>query len=292
MLELPQAQGQGTVSKFRPIFTTDIVQCDRVKPCGACCLRGDPSGCEYSANGQDRHYIEQYALIEELWRSCDSLKQQLADARDNRASTQHPHSTEGADPKPSVAEMERVHRLASASRSRAPVLDGNRKMAMDASASQLIEVFVERFIDDFGPSRASNAGNVVGWRRAAEMRVFSPLLSRAFSAAALTLAGCRDQNRSLQKAGHVRYVRVLRLLQDALLRPADSVSTAVLIVVVLFTVIEAFKKTSTESVFQHQLGGLELLRLRTPYRHRFGLERSLFVDLRLYWVRRLHPRRF
>lgn len=35
---------------------------------------------------------------------------------------------------------------------------------------------------------------------------------------------------------------------------------------------------------KHQLGGLQLLRSRTPYRHRYGLERSLFVDLRLYWV--------
>lgn len=35
---------------------------------------------------------------------------------------------------------------------------------------------------------------------------------------------------------------------------------------------------------KHQLGGLEILRMRTPYRHRSGFERSLYVDLRMFWV--------
>lgn len=52
-----------------------------MKPCGACCLRGTPSECEYGGSKQDRHYIEQSVLIENLMHSCETLKQQLEDVQ-------------------------------------------------------------------------------------------------------------------------------------------------------------------------------------------------------------------
>lgn len=52
-----------------------------MKPCGACCLRGTPSECEYGGSKQDRHYIEQSVLIENLMYSCETLKQQLEDVQ-------------------------------------------------------------------------------------------------------------------------------------------------------------------------------------------------------------------
>lgn len=57
------------------------IQCDRVKPCSACCLRGTPSECEYGTSKQDRHFIHQSTLIENLLHSCRTLKQQLDEAR-------------------------------------------------------------------------------------------------------------------------------------------------------------------------------------------------------------------
>lgn len=56
-------------------------QCDRVKPCGACCLRGTPSECEYGNSKQDRHFIEQSTVIENLLQSCETLKHELEETR-------------------------------------------------------------------------------------------------------------------------------------------------------------------------------------------------------------------
>lgn len=52
-----------------------------MKPCGACCLRGTPSECEYGGSKQDHHYIEQSAVIENLSQVCDSLKRELEETR-------------------------------------------------------------------------------------------------------------------------------------------------------------------------------------------------------------------
>lgn len=98
------------VSFFTCFKLADIIyleQCDRVKPCGACCLRGTPSECEYGNSKQDRHYIEQSTLIENLLQSCETLKQQLEDARkqanlppvkqEDDSSTQLPHDLSSSD---------------------------------------------------------------------------------------------------------------------------------------------------------------------------------------------------
>lgn len=126
-----------------------------------------------------------------------------------------------------------------------PLIKENHVLAAPASANKLVDIFLERLVDDFSPgSAAARSGSVMGWRTAAEMRVFSPLLGRAFTAAALTLAGYREGNRSIQVAAQARYVRTLRSLQEALYHPTESRSTAVLIVVVLFTIIEVCLRAS------------------------------------------------
>lgn len=70
------------------------------------------------------------------------------------------------------------------------------------------------------------------------MRVFSPMLCNAFEAASLTFTGNRQQNRSIEMAGHARYIRVLGQLQNAVYNPLRSQSTDVLTVVLLSTIIE------------------------------------------------------
>ncbi|OJJ39920.1 hypothetical protein ASPWEDRAFT_102964 [Aspergillus wentii DTO 134E9] len=274
------------------------VKCDRVKPCGACCLRGTPSECEYGNSKQDRHYIEQSTLIDNLVQSCDSLKQQLAETRrlanlppvkeeeTSSFSTGFSGSTDEDDAKDSLDEYKNQMGPFPSQSQSPPLLQAEaQKLANPSRATALVEVLVDQLIKNFSPDmEAPSGGGRIQLQAAAEMRVFSPILCSAFEAASLTFVGSRDQNKSLEVAGNVRYVRVLRLLQNALYSPKDSKETDVLLTVFLSTIIEAFRNNSKDSLFKHQLGGLQLLNSRTPYRHRYGIERSLFVDLRLYWV--------
>ncbi|PYI04319.1 C6 finger domain protein [Aspergillus sclerotiicarbonarius CBS 121057] len=299
----------GTRKKIRPTYSClnchkRKVKCDRVKPCGACCLRGTPSECEYGTSKRDRHYIQQSALIENLLRSCESLKHQLAEARqlanlpavkdedgpaqNTQAALYSIREKESNTPEDEDDDDESGGDLDLAS-SKVPghqavaspnalVLE-ERRTRKETNA--LIELYVERLVNNFSPADVTGT---IALREARSMRVFSPILCSAFEAASLTFAGRRDGNRAVEVAGHTRYLRVLRSLQNALYDPQEGKSTEVLVVVLLATIIEAFKQTSKDSLLRHQLGGLELLRTRTPYRHRHGVERSLFVDLRMYWV--------
>ncbi|KAI9931411.1 hypothetical protein MW887_009986 [Aspergillus wentii] len=268
---------------------------------------------------QDRHYIEQSTLIDNLVQSCDSLKQQLAETRrlanlppvkeeeTSSFSTGFSGSTDEDDAKDSLDEYknqmgpfpsqsyQRIRALTAQQKSldlqrkslsqSPPLLQAEaQKLANPSRATALVEVLVDQLIKNFSPDmEAPSGGGRIQLQAAAEMRVFSPILCSAFEAASLTFVGSRDQNKSLEVAGNVRYVRVLRLLQNALYSPKDSKETDVLLTVFLSTIIEAFRNNSKDSLFKHQLGGLQLLNSRTPYRHRYGIERSLFVDLRLYW---------
>lgn len=72
-----------------------------MKPCGACCLRGTPSECEYGGSKQDRHYIEQSVLIENLMYSCETLRQQLEDVQTRREANILPVKDQGSPPSPS-----------------------------------------------------------------------------------------------------------------------------------------------------------------------------------------------
>ncbi|OJJ45894.1 hypothetical protein ASPZODRAFT_26497 [Penicilliopsis zonata CBS 506.65] len=294
---------KGSRKKFRPTYSClnchkRKVKCDRVKPCSACCLRGTPSECEYGTSKQDRHYIHQSALIESLMQSCQELKVQLAEAR--RAANlpldddpSNPNPNPNPQPKSPQSDSEKAltrrdsiitSSTSSSSSSSSSTNSFQIQLRSPLAAKQILEVLVGRLINAFSPIEAVNCGSLVGLRDAAQMRVFSPLLSHAFEAASLTFVGRQERHLSMEKVGHVRYTRVLRQLQQALNHPEQSKSTEVLVVVLLFIIIEAFKQSSKDAILRHQLGGLGLLRSRTPFRHRTGIERSMFVDLRLYWV--------
>ncbi|PYH73313.1 Zn(II)2Cys6 transcription factor domain-containing protein [Aspergillus vadensis CBS 113365] len=302
----PEASGAakaGSRKKIRPTYSClnchkRKVKCDRVKPCGACCLRGTPSECEYGTSKRDRHYIQQSALIENLLRSCENLKQQLAEARQlanlpaikdedgSLPSSQALYSIKESDNSvddgdDSLDELDLSSKAADNQSLASPNAVALEEQRTRKETNALIEFYVERLVNDFSPTQVSGT---IALREARSLRVFSPILCSAFEAASLTFAGRRDGNRSVEVAGHSRYLRVLRSLQHALYDPQQGKSTEVLVVVLLATIIEAFKQTSKDSLLKHQLGGLELLRTRTPYRHRHGIERSLYVDLRMYWV--------
>ncbi|PYH49865.1 Zn(II)2Cys6 transcription factor domain-containing protein [Aspergillus saccharolyticus JOP 1030-1] len=301
----PSATGKAAARrKIRPTYSClnchkRKVKCNRVKPCGACCLRGTPSECDYGTSKRDRQYIQQATLIDNLLRSCETLKQQLAEARQlanvsvpkaEEGSKLHQISldrgrgwpssddddlVEGVDV--SLGDSEQPSWVRLAAKVFGEDLDGKGGRRTRVT----LEFFIERLVDNFSPI---NVSGTIALREAKEMRILSPILSKAFEAASLTFAGQQYSNKALEVAGHVRYIKVLHLLQAALNDPEGNQSTEVLLVVLLSTIIEAFKQTSVTSIFRHQLGGLALMRARTPYRHRHGIERSLFVDLRLYWV--------
>ena len=124
------------------------------------------------------------------------------------------------------------------------------KLSDPMQARVLIEIFVERLISEFSPVTASNCGGTIRLREAAEMRVLSPMLCNAFEAASLTFTGNRQRNRHIEMAGHARYVRVLRQLQNAVYHPQKGQSTDVLAVVLLSTIIEVRPTVSRLSSFR------------------------------------------
>ncbi|KAH1974198.1 hypothetical protein KXX04_004338 [Aspergillus fumigatus] len=252
------------------------VKCDRVKPCSACCLRGTPSECEYGTSKRDHHYIQQSALIDSLMKTCEDLKKQLAEARalanlppvkpeepfsvsspeDHREKTvdeersQNPESRassslikQSADPA-GRSFAQTTNTPCTTDRSSRSLSDDKRILTDPAVASSFVEVFVERLIDNFSPQPASVYGGTVALREASRMRILSPMLCTAFEAASLTFAGRREQIREVEAVGHARYVRVLRQLQTALNDPKQNKSTEVMVVVLLFTIIEAFKHST------------------------------------------------
>lgn len=157
-------------------------------------------------------------------------------------------SSDELDEKQITGKLDTGFRVLSSVGHLSPLVKENQVLTTPASANNLLDLFLERFVDDFSPGSAVRTGSVVGWRTAAEMRVFSPLLGRAFTAAALTLAGYREQNLSLQMAGQGRYIRTLRSLQETLYHPTESRSTVALIVVVLFTIIEVCSVSSLHRI--------------------------------------------
>ena len=101
-----------------------------------------------------------------------------------------------------------------------------------------MELFVDRLIRNFSPDDHRKYGGTIALREASDMRMISPMLCNAFEATALTFAGRRDGNRSVELAGHAKYVRTLRQLQAALYDTEGNKSTEVLVVVLLSTITE------------------------------------------------------
>lgn len=61
---------------------THRYQCDRTKPCSACCARGHPKECEFATtDGNDYAPISQSYEIRDLRRENQKLREQLRDAR-------------------------------------------------------------------------------------------------------------------------------------------------------------------------------------------------------------------
>ncbi|CBF80680.1 hypothetical protein AN8501.2 [Aspergillus nidulans FGSC A4] len=154
---------------------------------------------------------------------------------------------------------------------------------MDSSSS-VLDIFIERFVDAFSPEVDAKAGEAGAIRRAAEIRMFSPILRDAFDSVSHSFFGRSVQNQTIEVKGFSGYPRVLRSLQEALLDPERSKAESTLATVVLLMAFESVERTGQESLIAHVLGALRLIQHRGPENHMFGVEHLIFTELRPYWV--------
>jgi hypothetical protein len=111
----------------------------------------------------------------------------------------------------------------------------------------VFDPLVEKFIDEFGSRNTGNSGGVRGFRAAAELRAFSPLLDNAFYASSLTIFGSSMQKHNVAHVGHRFYSFVLSDLRKAINDPQRSRSSEVLVSAVLMTVLEVHSLPSTSN---------------------------------------------
>ncbi|OXV09953.1 hypothetical protein Egran_02284 [Elaphomyces granulatus] len=147
-----------------------------------------------------------------------------------------------------------------------------------------LDVFVERFVDAFSPEVDSSSGHAGALRAAADIRMFSPMISSAFEAVSLTFFGRTTRDPRIEASGMRRYTPVLRNLQDALRDPERSRAESTLVTVTLLLAFESIERTSQAGVTAHAIGAVRLLQHRGPENHMFGVEHLLFTELRPYWV--------
>lgn len=101
-----------------------------------------------------------------------------------------------------------------------------------------VDVFVERFVDAFSPEVDIKSGRAGALRAAAEIRMFSPLISDAFEAVSVAFFGRAVQNKQIESSGFRLYPRVLRGLQDALNDPERCKAESTLVTVILLLAFE------------------------------------------------------
>ncbi|KAI9368339.1 hypothetical protein BJX61DRAFT_229250 [Aspergillus egyptiacus] len=161
---------------------------------------------------------------------------------------------------------------------------------MDSSKSML-DVYIGRFVDAFSPEVDAKSGQAGAIRRAAEIRMFSPILTDAFAAVSHVFFGRSVQNKVIEATGFAHYPRVLRSLQDALQDPERSKAESTLATVILLMAFESVERTSQASLSAHVQGAVRLIEHRGPENHMYGVEHLLFTELRPYWVSASFTRR-
>lgn len=152
------------------------------------------------------------------------------------------------------------------------------------SPKSAIDVFIQHFVDAFSPEVDIASGRAGALRAAADIRMFSPMITNAFEAVSLTFSGQRIQDVHIELTGMRLYPRSLRMLQNALRDPERSRAEATLATVVLFLAFESIKRTSDVAVAAHIRGAVRLIEHRGPENHRDGVAHLLFTELRPYWV--------
>lgn len=107
-----------------------------------------------------------------------------------------------------------------------------------APQSPALDVFIQRFVDAFSPEVDLSSGRAGAIRAAADIRMFSPMISNAFDAVSATFFGRSVRDPRVESSGLKLYPKVLRSLQQALLDPERSRSEATLVTVTLLMAFE------------------------------------------------------
>ena len=152
-----------------------------------------------------------------------------------------------------------------------------------ASERPVLDVFLERFLDTFSPEVDSSWG-AGAQRAAAEIRMFSPMISGALEASSLAFFGRSTRDPRIEALGIRRCTPVLRTLQEALRDPEQSRAASTLATVMLLLTFEIIEQTSQEAMTAHALGAARLLHYRGAENHMYGIEHILFTETRLFWV--------
>lgn len=108
----------------------------------------------------------------------------------------------------------------------------------------MLDVFIERFVDAFSPEVDIKSGQAGALRRAAEIRMFSPLLMDAFEGVSIAFFGRSVEDPRLVRSGSEMYGRVLRNLQNALFDPERSKAESTLATVILLMAFEVLNLLS------------------------------------------------
>lgn len=106
------------------------------------------------------------------------------------------------------------------------------------SAKPTMDVFVERFVDAFSPQVNFKSGRAGALRRAAEIRMFSPIIGDAFDAVSVAFFGRTTRDPRIEATGFQLYPKVLRNLQQALVDPERSKAESTLVTVILLMAFE------------------------------------------------------
>lgn len=102
----------------------------------------------------------------------------------------------------------------------------------------MLDIFIERFVDAFSPQVGEKSGQAGALRRAAEIRMFSPILTDAFETVSVAFFGRSIQDKGIEASGFRTYPRVLRSLQEALQDPERSKAESTLVTVILLMAFE------------------------------------------------------
>lgn len=116
--------------------------------------------------------------------------------------------------------------------------DSSGSISIVSMQGPCVDVFVERFVDAFSPEVDVKSGRAGALRAAAEIRMFSPLISDAFEAVSVAFFGRSIQNKQIEASGFRLYPRVLRGLQDALNDPEQCKAESTLVTVILLLAFE------------------------------------------------------
>lgn len=157
-------------------------------------------------------------------------------------------------------------------------------LSMMSMQRPTVDVFVERFVDAFAPEVDVKSGRAGALRAAAEIRMFSPLITDAFEAVSVAFFGRSVQDKRIEASGFRLYPRVLHGLQDALNDPERCKAESTLVTVILLLAFESVERTTQSGVSAHVRGAVRLIEHRGPENHMYGVEHLLFTELRPYWV--------